>query len=184
MEDDLMKAKEENLLLKDTKKLLEAKLSVIEDDLKSELTQAKGLVSQLSIQRDEKSQQIANLEKDVAKLKELNGTLIDKAKILQYELNRYRAQASGLERVCANFKDQMEEMFGQVEMAKKEKNRLLQERINLESGVASLKSENVRLIERDKVYRQELEKTKEQISRFERLYKDFKNDVGDVSQEG
>ncbi len=181
MEDDLVKTKEENLLLKDAKKLLEAKLSVIEDDYKKELEQAKEVVNSLSNQKNEESEHVVQLEKDVVKLKELNGTLIDKAKILQYELNRYRAQASGLERVCANFKTQMEAMFGQVEQAKKENNRLIQDRINLESGVASLKSENVRLIERDKVYQQELEKTKEQINRFEKIYKNFKTDVGGVS---
>lgn len=181
MEDDFVKTKEENLLLKDAKKLLEAKLSVIQDDYKKELDQAKELVSSLSNQKNEKSDHVMQLEKDVVKLKELNGTLIDKAKILQYELNRYRAQASGLERVCANFKEQMEEMFGRVEQAKKENNRLIQDRINLESGVASLKSENVRLIERDRVYQQELEKTKEQIGRFEKIYKNFKTDVGGVA---
>lgn len=184
LEDDFVKTKEENLLLKDAKKLLEAKLSVIEDDYKQELAQAKEIVNQLSLEKEQKNEQVSHLERDVTKLKELNNTLIDKAKILQYELNRYRAQASGLERVCANFKTQMEEMFGQVEKAKKENNRLIQDRINLESGVASLKSENVRLIERDKVYQQELDKTKEQIGRLEKIYKNFKTDVGGVSDSG
>ncbi|MBP6343143.1 MAG: hypothetical protein KA403_04355 [Candidatus Omnitrophica bacterium] len=181
MEEDFIKTKEENLLLRDAKKLLEAKLSVVEDDLRNEITEAKDFASALAIQKEEQAQQIAHLEQDVTKLKELNSTLIDKAKILQYELNRHRAQASGLERVCANFKTQMEEMFGQVETAKRDNNRLLQERINLEAGVASLKSENVRLSERDKVYKHELDKTKEQIDRFEKLYKNFKTDVGGVS---
>lgn len=184
LEDDFIKTKQENLLLKDAKKLLEAKLSVIEDDYKQELVQAKEFINQLSLQNDQKNEQVSHLERDVIKLKELNNTLIDKAKILQYELNRYRAQASGLERVCANFKTQMEEMFGQVEQAKKENNRLIQDRINLESGVASLRSENVRLIERDKVYQQELDKTKEQIGRLEKIYKNFKTDVGGVSDSG
>lgn len=181
MEEDFIKTKEENLLLKDAKRLLEAKLSVVEDDYKKELAQAKDFAGNIGIQKEEQAQQIAHLEQDVTKLKELNSTLIDKAKILQYELNRHRAQASGLERVCANFKTQVEEMFGQVEKAKKDNNRLLQERINLEAGVASLKSENVRLSERDKTYQHELEKTKEQISRFEKIYKNFKTDVGGVS---
>src|SRR6185436_3864692 len=105
------------LLLKDAKRLLEAKLSVVEDDYKKELAQAKDFADNIGIQKEEQAQQIAHLEQDVTKLKELNSTLIDKAKILQYELNRHRAQASGLERVCANFKTQVEEMFGQVEKA-------------------------------------------------------------------
>ena len=181
MEEGYFKAKEENLLLKDAKKLLEAKLAVIEDDYKNELSQAKDMVGNLANEKNVIAQQVSLLEQDVKKLKELNNTLIDKAKILQYELNRHRAQASGLERVCGNFKVQMEEMFQQMEIAKRDNNRLLQERINLEAGVVSLRTENSRLAERDKTYQQELEKTKEQITRFESIYNNFKTNVGDVS---
>jgi predicted nucleic acid-binding Zn-ribbon protein len=181
MEEGFIKAKEESLLLKDAKKLLEAKLAVVEDDFKGELAQAKEMVSGLVVQKEEQSEQIKHLERDISKLKELNSTLIDRAKILQYELNRHRAQASGLERVCEDFKIQMEDMFNQVERAKKDNNRLLQERINLEAGVVSLRTENSKLTERDKSYQQELEKTKEQIGRFEKIYKNFKSNVGDAS---
>lgn len=184
MEDGFIKMKEENLLLKDAKKLLEAKLAVIEDDFKNELSQSKEMVTNLAGQKEAQADQISHMERDISKLKELNSTLIDKAKILQYELNRYRAQSSGLERVCENFKTQMEEMFNAIEQTKKDNNRLLQERINLEAGVVSLRTENSKLAERDKVYQQELEKTKEQVSRFEKIYKNFKTNVGDLSDSG
>lgn len=184
MEEGYYKAKEENLLFKDAKKLLEAKLAVIEDDYKKELDQAKEMVSSLVNEKNASAEQSAHLEQDVRKLKELNNTLIDRAKILQYELNRHRAQASGLERVCGNFKVQMEDMFQQIEQTKRDNNRLLQERINLEAGVVSLRTENSKLAERDKTYQQELEKTKEQIIRFEKIYKNFKNNVGDISDDG
>lgn len=182
-EDGFVKAKEENLLLKDAKKLLEAKLAVVEDDFKNELAQAKEMVSGLVGQKESQAEQIQHYEQDVSKLKELNSTLIDRAKILQYELNRHRAQASGLERVCEDFKIQMEDMFNQVEQAKKDNNQLLQERINLEAGVVTLRTENSKLAERDKTYQQELEKTKEQINRFEKVYKNFKSNVGDASKD-
>jgi DNA repair exonuclease SbcCD ATPase subunit len=182
-EDGFVKAKEENLLLKDAKKLLEAKLAVVEDDFKNELAQAKEMVNGLVGQKESQAEQIQHYEQDVSKLKELNSTLIDRAKILQYELNRHRAQASGLERVCEDFKIQMEDMFNQVEQAKKDNNQLLQERINLEAGVVTLRTENSKLAERDKTYQQELEKTKEQINRFEKVYKNFKSNVGDASKD-
>ncbi|GEM_PF-3780127 len=183
MEDTLMQAKEESLLLKDTKKLLEAKLAVLEDDYKKELAQAKELVSNLTEQKQTQTQRADELEQNIAKLKDLNSTLIEKAKILQYELNRQRTQATGLERVCANFKSQMEGLFGQIEETKKSNNRLLQERINLEAGFASLQSENSKLVERDQVYQQELEKTREQINRFEKIYNNFKSNVNDASKD-
>lgn len=182
IEEGFIKSKEENLLLKDAKKLLEAKISVMEDDFKNELNQVKQVMSDIVAQKEEATQQVSLLEKDVSKYKDLNTTLIDKAKILQYELNRYRAQASGLEKVCENFKSQMEEMFEQIEQAKKDNNKLLQERINLEAGFVSLKTENSRLMERDKTYQQELEKTKEQINRFEKIYQNFQSNVGGVSE--
>lgn len=176
-EEGLIKAKEENLLLKDAKKLLEAKMSVAEDDFKNELGQAKEIMASLVSEKEGLSSQVDHLQKDVSKYKELNSTLIDKAKILQYELNRHRAQASSLEKVCENFKNQMDEMFQQVEQTKKDNNRLLQDRINLEAGVVSLRTENSRLIEKDKIYQQELEKTKQQISRFEKVYKSFQVNI-------
>ena len=179
MEDTVAQAKEENLLLKDAKKLLEAKIAVFEDDAKRELGQAKEIVSTLTEQKEEQASRIVELEQNLDKLKELNSTLIDKAKILQYELNRHRAQASGLERVCQNFKTQMEGLFGQVEQTKNDNNRLVQERSSLQEGFASLRNENSKLLERDRMYQSELEKTKEQISRFEKIYNNFKSGVDD-----
>lgn len=176
-EEGLLRAKEENLLLRDAKKLLEAKLAVLEDDSKKEIEQSKQMVVDMAGQKDALVARIVELEKDLSKYKDLNTTLIDKAKILQYELNRHRAQASGLEKVCDNFKLQMDEMLQQIEQAKKDNNKLLQERINLEAGVVSLRTENSRLIEKDKTYQQELEKTKEQINRFEQIYKSFQSNI-------
>jgi hypothetical protein len=182
MEDTLAKTREENLLLKDAKKLLEAKLSVVEDDFKKQLEDAKSIVQSLTGEKEATQQRTVDLEQNVEKLKELNATLIDKAKILQFELNRQRAQATGMERVCANFKTQLEELFNTVEKTKKDNERLLQERANIENGVASLKSENTRLSQKDKEYQLELQKTKEQMHRFEKLYDNFKTNLKDVAK--
>ena len=41
------------------------------------------------------------------KLKELNDNLIEKNQMVQYELAKHRAQASGLEKICENYKMQL-----------------------------------------------------------------------------
>jgi chromosome segregation ATPase len=183
MEETLAKTREENLLLKDAKKLLEAKISVLEDDFKKQLDDAKAIVHTLTGEKEAVQQRTTELEQNMEKLKELNATLIDKAKILQFELNRQRAQATGMERVCNNFKTQLEELFETVEKTKKDNERLLAERMNLESGVASLKSENSRLVEKDREHQMELQKTKEQMNRFSKIYDNFKTNLKDVSDD-
>jgi chromosome segregation ATPase len=183
MEETLAKAREENLLLKDAKKLLEAKISVLEDDFKKQLDDAKAIVHTLTGEKETTQQRTTELEQNLEKLKELNATLIDKAKILQFELNRQRAQATGMERVCTNFKSQLEELFETVEKTKKDNERLLAERVNLENGFASLKSENSRLVEKDREYQMELQKTKEQMNRFSKIYDNFKSNLKDVSDD-
>ena len=42
-----------------------------------------------------------------AKLKELNDHLMEKNQLVQYELAKHRAQASGLEKICENYKMQL-----------------------------------------------------------------------------
>ncbi len=175
MEEGLAQAKEENLLLKDAKKLLEAKLSVLEDDHKKQLDDAKTIVHSLTGEKDAAVNRATEMEQNIEKLKELNATLIDKAKILQFELNRQRAQATGMERVCSNFKTQLEDLFHAVEKTKKDNERLIEER-------SSLKTENSRLAEKDREYQLELQKTKEQVNRFSKIYDNFKTNLKDVSK--
>jgi chromosome segregation ATPase len=88
-----------------------------------------------------------------------------------------------MERVCSNFKTQLEELFETVEKAKKDNERLLQERANLENGFASLKTENSRLVEKDREHQLELQKTKEQMNRFSKIYDNFKSNLKDVSDD-
>jgi DNA repair exonuclease SbcCD ATPase subunit len=49
-----------------------------------------------------------DFQKSLQKLRELNDHLIEKSETLQYELTKARAQASGYERICENYKNQIE----------------------------------------------------------------------------
>ena len=50
------------------------------------------------------------LQEDFKRTEELNVQLLEKERIMQYELVKNRAQALGLERICEDFKRQIEEM--------------------------------------------------------------------------
>lgn len=54
--------------------------------------------------RQENADSVRNFEK----IKEFNDHLLEKEKILQYELTKSRAQNLGLEKICEEFKDQIE----------------------------------------------------------------------------
>ena len=51
-----------------------------------------------------------DIEAQISKLKELNEFLTRKDKMLQTELTKSRIKALGLERICADFKTQLEMM--------------------------------------------------------------------------
>lgn len=61
---------------------------------------------------------------DIATLKELNARLREQEKAAQYELAKSRAQAAGLEKICADFKAKFEGMEQLEEELKKAKEKL------------------------------------------------------------
>lgn len=62
---------------------------------------------ELKAQNEVLLQEVADLQMTNQKLKELNATMIEKAQMFQYELARNRAQASGLEKICENYRQQI-----------------------------------------------------------------------------
>ncbi len=70
------------------------------ETLSAELADAKAANEQLLQEAD-------GLRMTAQKLKELNAHLIEKNQLLQYELTKNRAQASGLEKICDNYRSQL-----------------------------------------------------------------------------
>jgi len=52
----------------------------------------------------------AELEQNSQELNEFNQRLIEKERILLYELTKSKAQSMGLEKICADFKIQIDEL--------------------------------------------------------------------------
>ncbi len=92
------------------------------------------------------------------KLKELNTNLMEKSEMLQYELIKNRAQASGLERVSENYKTQVEKLLDDMNHIAADKTQLAQTKNRLEGDLVQMQQRNEELIKREKLSQFELGK--------------------------
>ena len=74
---------------------------------------AQQAVEHSKLNQDQLTQEVEDLRRTQEKLKELNNTLSIKADMLQYELIKSRAQATGFERISQNYRQQLEELTQQ-----------------------------------------------------------------------
>lgn len=82
---------------------------------KEMVAQVEQLQKDLEILENEKSEILKfqkKLQSDYDQIQSLNAQLVEKGKLLQYELTKHRAQALGLEKICADFRFQMEQPAG------------------------------------------------------------------------
>lgn len=78
--------------------------------LDKQLSQTLAEVGEFKKEREQLLQAHDGLERDFTKIKDMNTYLLEKEKLLQYELIKERAQSLGLERICEDFKIQIDEM--------------------------------------------------------------------------
>jgi chromosome segregation ATPase len=108
--------------LKTTVQMLQSQLEERAVKLSQLETQVPALQSEMDQLRQEKGsweQTKAGLEENIHKLKEFNGHLLEKDRMIQYELAKSRAQAMGFEKINEDFKDQLDQMYKTVESFKK-----------------------------------------------------------------
>ena len=67
-------------------------------------------LSQLQSEKEALAQEKKKLEDEFQNLKQSDQVLVEKTKLIQSELTKTRAQSIGLEKICANFKIQLEEI--------------------------------------------------------------------------
>lgn len=103
MEDELRNANE---TVEQFKREREVFLASRESSTQSTQSMARE-VEELRAQNATLREEAAHLQQANQKLKELNAGLMEKAQMLQYELVKNRAQASGLEKICENYKMQL-----------------------------------------------------------------------------
>ena len=78
--------------------------------LDKQLAEALSEVGEFKKEREQLRQAHDGLERDFTKIRDMNTYLLEKEKLLQYELAKERAQSLGLERICEDFKVQIDEM--------------------------------------------------------------------------
>ncbi len=71
-----------------------------------------GNIKEKEIVNDQLVQEVEDLRRTQAKLIDLNATMTTKADLLQYELIKARAQATGYERISQNYQQQIEQLMG------------------------------------------------------------------------
>ncbi|MCA9406902.1 MAG: hypothetical protein KC684_10215, partial [Candidatus Omnitrophica bacterium] len=94
--------------ISDLKAQLEGQKPRETEHIRQQLTGARAAVDELKKERERVLQLKNKAEEQVAKIKEHNTYLLEKDKALQYELTKSRAQRIGLEKMCEDFKMQME----------------------------------------------------------------------------
>lgn len=83
-------------------------LTVENEKLKNQLSNMGVKLNALLEEREQLFSDISRNEFNYSKLKEFNQNILEKEKILQYELAKSRAKTLGLERLCEDFKTQIE----------------------------------------------------------------------------
>lgn len=81
-----------------------------EETLAKDLAQLSSTVESLTKEKENLLCAKEGLEENLKKTQEFNSRLAEKEKMLQHELTKSRAQALGLEKICEEFKVQIEEM--------------------------------------------------------------------------
>lgn len=101
------------LIRKQTGEELEQSRAVIEQfkaTQASASTQSQELL-ELRIENEKLRSEAESLRSEDQKLKDLNAQLLEKSQSLQYEITKNRAQVSGLERICENYKSQLGRLY-------------------------------------------------------------------------
>ena len=68
-------------------------------------------LAELKTENERLLQDVANLQINEQKFKESNDRLMEENQLLKYALIKNRAQISGLERICANYRNQIEKIY-------------------------------------------------------------------------
>ncbi len=108
----------------------------------------------------------------------------EETEALHNEITKYRAQASGFERMCDNYKVQLEQALGRVTAMEKDQIELQATKNRLEEVSREMEKQNQEFTKREKLSQFELEKTRSQLVALEKAYEEIKFKVKGPSPEG
>ena len=109
---------EENLFAELTRTVIKEEIQHV-DKLIDDLRSAHSTIERIGAEKQELLKQAQKLDAELNQLKAFNAHLMDKERLLQYELTKSRAQSIGLEQICEDFKHQIEQLSSTAEFVKK-----------------------------------------------------------------
>ena len=93
---------------------------------------------------------------------------------LRHEVTKNRAQASGFERMCDNYKVQLDDALGRAQAMEGDHAQLQAAKDRLEAALADAHKQNEELTKREKLCQFELEKSRSQFVALEKSYEEAK----------
>jgi chromosome segregation ATPase len=86
--------------------------SAVEQEQAGRIAQFKKALQELELEKSEIADSYKKLQDEYNRVKAFNAQLVEKGKLLQYELTKHRAQALGLEKICEDFRGQIDRRQG------------------------------------------------------------------------
>ena len=190
VQDDLISTRKESQKQLEKKsdivRQLESQLVFSQKESERQLQETQATIKNLKEEKDALITAASDLEMNLQKTKELNAFLLEKDEMMLYELSKNRAQAMGLEKICEDFKLEIETNLKSIN-ALEARSRLLDKlQQETEGNFKDLKESHAELMEREKLSRYELEKNRAQLTSLEKLYSDFRarfESIGDLRKE-
>ena len=93
---------------------------------------------------------------------------VEETEALHNEITKHRAQASGFERMCDNYKVQLEQALGRVAAMEKDQIELQATKNRLEEVLREMEKQNQEFTKREKLSQFELEKTRSKLVALEK----------------
>ncbi|MBI3314744.1 MAG: hypothetical protein HYZ86_02205 [Candidatus Omnitrophica bacterium] len=109
---------------------------------------------------------------------------VEEIEALHHEITKHRAQASGFERMCDNYKVQLEQALGRVAAMEKDQIELQAAKNRLEEVSREMEKQGQEFTKREKLSQFELEKTRSQLVALEKAYEEIKLKVKGPLPEG
>ncbi len=164
-------------------RLLEEEKAALKIQMTEEIAQVNATIAQMKQEKEaiappaaeEKQDEILiQLKQKYEDLERSSKELTEKNEQLQYELVKAKAQASGLERVSFNYKNQLEDFLKKVNTVQATNDDLSQTKNKLEGVVDEIKNQNEDLVKKDQLAQFELEQNRTRLVTLERECEELK----------
>ncbi len=146
--------------------------SSLQGQLEAQQAKVKELQDEIAVVRKHMGDELLAANAEIAALKaappSAGPASVEEIEALHNENIKHRAQASGFERMCDNYKVQLEQALGRVGAMEKDQIELQATKNRLEEVLREMEKQNQEFTKREKLSQFELEKTRSQLVALEK----------------